>query len=182
MTKAFRILTAFVLLSTLLAVAPLRASAAPPPPDDALLPPWMQTVPAGDGPWVVRAFYSDRQMVDDLAAWIEPWEVHHDLGYLVVAVDRAGYQRMRAAGFTLQVDAEATARLNQPAVALPGQGPDTIPGYPCYRTVEETYADAAALAAAYPHLATWSDIGDSWEKVNPGGNTGYDLMVLRITN
>ena len=36
--------------------------------------------------------------------------------------------------------------------------------------------------ADYPLLATWNDVGDSWEKVTPGGNPGYDLMVLKLTN
>ena len=57
-----------------------------------------------------------------------------------------------------------------------------IPGYPCYRTVEETYASAAQIVADHPNLAAWIDIGDSWEKTQPGGLPGYDLMVLRLTN
>ncbi len=57
-----------------------------------------------------------------------------------------------------------------------------IPYYPCYRTVEETYASAASLADTYSNLAEWIDIGDSWEKATPDGNDGYDLMVLKVTN
>ena len=56
----------------------------------------------------------------------------------------------------------------------------TIPGYSCYRTVEETYANAEAIVDTYPHLATWTRVGESWEKAN--GYGGYDLMVLRLTN
>ena len=48
--------------------------------------------------------------------------------------------------------------------------------------MEETLADGAALAVAYPDLAEWIDIGDSWEKTSPGGLAGYDLMVLQLTN
>ncbi|MGQ9804149.1 MAG: hypothetical protein ACUVSH_09980, partial [Anaerolineae bacterium] len=120
-------------------------------------------------------------MLDALAARMEPWEVHPDLGYLVVAVDRVNYEWLLAQGFRVEVDVEQTARLHLPNFPLPGQVKG-IPGYPCYRTVEETYADAAAIAATHPNLATWTDIGDSWEKVTPGGNPGYDLMVLRLTN
>ncbi len=138
------------------------------------------TGPEGEGPWVVRAYYTDRGMVDALAAWLEPWEVHHDQGYLVVAVDRAGYERLQAVGFRLEIDQGLTDEL-QPREVLPGQE-SGIPGYPCYRTVEETYAAAQALATAYPHLATWSDIGDSWEKTEPGGHPGYDMRVLRLTH
>jgi len=56
----------------------------------------------------------------------------------------------------------------------------TIPGYECFSTVEETYQQAQTLADDFPKLAKWIDIGDSWHKVNQTG--GYDLMVLKITN
>ncbi len=56
----------------------------------------------------------------------------------------------------------------------------TIPRYDCYETVEETLAQAQGIAVSYPNLATWMDIGDSWEKENALG--GYDMMVLKLTN
>ena len=55
-----------------------------------------------------------------------------------------------------------------------------INNFECYPTVEETYQQASDLAAANPALASWIDIGNSWEKEN--GIGGYDLMVLKITN
>ena len=61
------------------------------------------------------------------------------------------------------------------------EGSGTIPGFSCYRTVAQTYADLAALAAANPDLASWDDIGDSWEKIN-GPGLGYDIMALTIAN
>ena len=45
--------------------------------------------------------------------------------------------------------------------------------------MEETLADAEALAASYPELARWIDIGDSWEKTQDP-DQGYDLYVLRL--
>jgi len=57
---------------------------------------------------------------------------------------------------------------------------ETIPNYPCYRTVESTFATAQAIVDKYPHLASWIDIGDSWEK--KAGEGGWDLKVLRLTN
>jgi carboxypeptidase T len=60
-------------------------------------------------------------------------------------------------------------------------GSTGIPGYPCYRTVQETYDALGAIATEYPHLATLIDIGDSWEKtLDPTG--GHDLIVLRLTS
>jgi hypothetical protein len=55
-----------------------------------------------------------------------------------------------------------------------------IPGFPCYPTVEETEAAAQAIVAAHPALATWTDVGDSWEKVHGFG--GHDIFVLKLTN
>lgn len=128
---------------------------------------------------VVRAYYDDERMVNALAAWLEPWEVKRDKGYLVVGVSPEQYDLLELLGFRLEVDEEMTIAANQALTPLPGQV-NGIPGYACYRTVEETYATAEAIVAEHPELATWLDIGDSWKKtVNQGG---YDLMVLRLTN
>jgi hypothetical protein len=48
--------------------------------------------------------------------------------------------------------------------------------------VEETYSSLQALATRQPQPATWSDIGDTWEKVTPNGAAGYDINVLVLTN
>ncbi len=58
----------------------------------------------------------------------------------------------------------------------------TIPGFACYPTVAETYALMDSLVASYPTLASKLDIGDSWEKTDAGGNPGFDIFVLKITN
>ena len=137
--------------------------------------------PSGNGPWVVRAYFTDRKMVDMLASRLEPWEVHHDLGYLVVAVDQPNLEWLQGLGFRIEIDHKLTSQLFQPSIASPGQV-SGIPGYACYRTVEETYTSAQNLAATYPTLATWQDIGDTWEKTTPLGLPGYDLRVLRLTN
>ncbi len=58
----------------------------------------------------------------------------------------------------------------------------TIPGYTSYRTVEKTYSDLAMLAANNPGISNWVDIGDSYDKVTPGGSEGYDIQALQLTN
>jgi carboxypeptidase T len=130
---------------------------------------------------VVRAYYQDRQALNALAGWKEPWTVNLNDNYAVVEATAVEYDYLLAAGYELVIEYELTIALNHPADYLPGQIMG-IPGYPCYRTVEETYATAEALAADYPHLAEWILIGSSWEKVNSGGMAGYDLMVLKLTN
>ena len=156
-----------ILLLVVVAAPPLLAAPSDPPP--------------GDGPWVVRAGFADRDQVNRLAAERAPWEVNYERGYLVIDVDRAGWHELVDMGFTVEVDEERTADLLRPHVKLPGQV-EGIPGFPCYRTVEETYATAQEIAQRRPNLATWIDIGDSWEKVSPGGAAGYDLKVLKLTN
>lgn len=140
------------------------------------------TIAAADEcPTVVRAWFADRGQVDEVARWNEPWEVNYDEGYLVVGVDADGFARLMAAGLDLEIDERMTQKLCQPREYLKGQT-EGIPSYPCYRTVEETFADAEALTVSYPGLAEWIDIGDSWEKTTPGGLPGYDMMVLKLTN
>lgn len=67
-------------------------------------------------------------------------------------------------------------------VVIPPEASAGISGYPCYLTVEESFAVAATIVASYPQLASLVDIGDSWEKNEPGGDSGYDMMVLSLTN
>ncbi len=130
---------------------------------------------------VVRAHYADRALVQGLLAWTEPWAVYHDRGYVVLGVDGAGFGRLLDAGFVVEVDEELTRKYCTAPERLPGQRAG-IPGYPCYRTVEETYQAAQALVAAHPDLASLVDVGDSWDKTDPGGPAGYDLLVLKLTN
>lgn len=132
-----------------------------------------------DCPTVVRAYYADPAMVRDLARWTEPWEVDRDGGFVVVGVDADGFDRLVAAGFEIVIDEKLTRRMCRPAELLPGQT-EGIPGYPCYRTVEETFQAAQDLVAQRPDLASWHDAGDSWEKAT--GMLGYDMMVLKLTN
>lgn len=134
-----------------------------------------------DGPWVVRVYFVDRLHLSVLAQRIEPWEVNYPEGYAVIDVDATQYAWLLEQGFRVEIDAERTAELTRPPRALPGQT-SGIPGYLCYRTVEETYATAAQIVSDHPDLATWIDIGDTWKKMVFGADSGYDLLVLRLTN
>ncbi len=146
----------------------------------------LETLPAANSPVfdydqvIVRAYFDDPQMVAQVASWKEPWEVNYEEGYLVIELTPAEYDRLEAAGFRLEIDPTLTAEYNVLNQPLPGQG-GGIPGYPCYRTVEETLTTIENIVTNYPQLATQIDIGDSWEKVQDP-NDGYDLMVLRLTN
>lgn len=105
--------------------------------------------------------------------------------------------RWQDSSLVLQLDAAAEARLapyaesispayiwqqQQVAIApLPlTDDAQSIPGYTCYPTVEETYSQAEQLVRDYPGYASWHKIGSGWAKTKNG--TGYDLYVLKITN
>ncbi len=130
---------------------------------------------------VVHIEVAEAAEVSMLEDMIDIWAYHPEKGILDAAVDAEGEQALRDLGFRFQVDDRLTAKYTTPVVPLKDQT-EGIPGYPCYRTVEETLATGAALAAAYPDLAEWIDIGDSWEKFAFGASYGYDMMVLRLTN
>ncbi len=172
-TLSARIVLFVLLLTGILSVLPRSAAADPEPPPPALGTP--------GPPWVVRAYYTDRDMVARLAQRVEPWEVNGEAGYVVVEVDEATYTWIESLGFRVELDEKLTGQLHRPLEPLDNQISGIV-GYPCYRTVEETFNAAALLATDYRDLAEWTDVGDSWEKVTSGGAPGYDMWVLRLTN
>lgn len=141
-----------------------------------------QSEPPEENLVVARVYFGDQANLGTLARYLDIWEVNHSEGYLVAMLSPVQLESLQQGGYQVIIDEEKTALLSIRNTPLPGQGPDTIPGYPCYRTVEETYNALSALAAANPNLAEWIDIGDSWDKVTPGGPAGYDIWALRLTN
>jgi len=104
-------------------------------------------------------------------------------GWLALELSSEDIARLQAAGLRVEPAPDLVRRyrsfLDQ-IDAADSPGVQSIPGYSCYETVEETFADAEAIAAAHPQLAQWIDVGDSWNKTQ--GQGGYDLRVLRLTN
>ena len=131
---------------------------------------------------IVRVYFDDLRTARSVATWIEPMESNYDAGFLVLEVNHEQYGRLLDAGLEVEIDDARTHRLavDLPPAPLTGPVPATIPSFPCYRTVEETFATAQSLVANYPTLATWTDVGDSWEKTE--GLGGYDENVLVLTN
>lgn len=133
------------------------------------------TDPASDGspaPYsegVYRVYYDSKADLDALAVHFEPWQVLAKENCAILGLDAASAVELAAAGYWLERDEERSARLRR--------GPA---GYPCYRDVDAIYSDLQQLTVDYPLLATLTDYGDSWRKVN--GLGGYDLRVLKITN
>jgi carboxypeptidase T len=129
---------------------------------------------------VVRVYYENLEDINLLSRF-DVFEYNNvEERYVLVLVDQAEIVELENLGFRVEIDVEQTANMNL-AVVLDETQSEGIPGYPCYRTVEETYATAQEIVNIYPNLASWIDVGDSWEK-SVGQADGYDMMVLKLTN
>ena len=129
---------------------------------------------------VVRAYFDDPLIAAKAVISLEALESDYEKGYIVVRGTEDDLDALRRAGMRVVGDGPRSATALRTA-DTPASPSGTIPGYACYRTVERTYADAAAIVERHPSLATWSVVGKSWKKVQ-NASEGYDLKVLRLTN
>lgn len=123
-------------------------------------------------------------------------EAEYDKGYLVLELERDEINTLVRFGFRIEAapeyvrmrddflnQIEQAAQARQPGAASTqstGISIQSIPNYSCYETVEETFAAAQGFATSFPNLASWIDVGDSWQKSR--GLGGYDMRVLKLTN
>jgi len=108
------------------------------------------------------------------------WQIFELDGEAIALLQRFGYRIEPATDFIARRNAFLDAIDKAAAAKGRDVGIESIPGFACYETVEETFAAAQAMASSRPDLATWSDVGNSWQKsVNKGG---YDMGVLKLTN
>lgn len=134
---------------------------------------------------VVRIYLNEQRQLPEPAYELDLFEEATTSGYAVALASAEEVANLRAQGVRVESDSVRTRALQSAqaeVVTRSGQATNTIRGYACYRTVEETYSALSALATSKPNLATWTDIGNSWEKVMPGGKAGYDLFALTLTN
>ncbi len=150
--------------------------------------PWMSAKASADvAPWnpenrtFYRVYFENPDTAANIVISMNAVETKYEKGYIIVEVSGPGeYGQLVGTGLEFEeiTDplADKIALIRESAKAEV----EGIPAYPCYRTVEETFATAAAIASTNPTLATWTDYGDSWEKTNGFG--GYDMNVLKLTN
>ncbi|MFN7941095.1 MAG: M14 family zinc carboxypeptidase [Thermoanaerobaculia bacterium] len=139
---------------------------------------------AGDGPWQVKVYFAGPADLQLLGERFDHFARERATGaILVFAADRSDLDWLAERGLWVELDAERTRWIEDGAraAALTEAPLAGIPGFPCYRTVEETFAAAQAIVAAHPDLAAWVDVGDSWQK-SVDSATGYDMNVLVLTN
>ncbi len=139
-------------------------------------------------PQVLRIPFADESALRPLTGNLDVWEVDRKTGEVVALIYPEQERWLALLGYTWTVDEEQTATLRPPAgfdTLNPSRSAEQtsgIPGYACYRTVGETYANLAQLAAAKPDIAQWIDIGDSYDKATAGGPVGSDIHALVLTN
>lgn len=106
------------------------------------------------------------------------WEVDHTQQRVLAALtpDDAAWL---AATHTLELAPDQSPLAPAPIFAAQASG---IPGYACYRTVDETFATHDQLALDYPNLVQMLDIGESWDRMQMGAPAGDALRVLILTN
>ena len=149
---------------------------------------------------IYKAYFPNMEMARKAAITFHAQllEANYETGYMVFELMPQDMVQLRLFGFKLSPATEFMAQrkkflnnMQSETLRLQQQGAPadakaaaaaaaTIPSFPCYETVEETYSQAQAFATSKPNLATWLDAGNSWEKsVNLGG---YDIKVLKLTN
>jgi PKD repeat protein len=131
---------------------------------------------------VVKAYFPNLKLARKAVISFTALETEYETGYLVMHLSLDEIKTLVSLGFEIEwLTASQAEAYTKPQLSMaPQLYTSGIPGYPCYRTVEETFASAQSIENSYPTLATWTDIGDSWQK--KAGLGGYDMMVLKLTN
>jgi carboxypeptidase T len=130
-----------------------------------------------DAHWFVHIHYNDQAEVNQLGRRFGHLIVDRKNHDIAVDVDQASLDILTAEGHRMTLDLEASQRLQ----SMAGPVTQSIPGFACYRTVEETYASMDSLVAQHPTLASVVEIGDSWERTQNAAS-GYRLRVLKLGN
>lgn len=131
---------------------------------------------------VTRINYTDDYALYALFERLDVWHVHPQQQSAVALVSPAQLQWLAREGYPYSQETDLTAALPDPCALQTQAAAGRIPGYACYRTVEQTHSDLAALAEQYPDLAERIDIGNSWYKIRSWGLAGSDIHALVLTN
>jgi carboxypeptidase T len=132
----------------------------------------------------ITAKYRDRAELQAIASRFQHVIVDEKRRTIQTEASQDDILALQRAGIRVDVDDGATRRMREAEASLSGKGDigiESISGYSCYRTVEETYATMDALASANPNLARVVDIGPSWLR-SRSASAGYRMRVLRLNN
>lgn len=136
--------------------------------------------PACAEEWSVDLSWQTRADLARIAAHFQHLDVDRKRQTVRLIAEDAQLAMLDQLGVAYQVDMAETAnmRVFYAEAFAPNR---SIPGYACYRTVEETYATMDQLASNHPTLAQVIEIGPSWERTRDGSQ-GYTMRVMRIGN
>lgn len=129
--------------------------------------------------WFVEVTYRNEADIRRLGAHFQHLRVDRGRGMVMLDANAAQLKFIQDSGLEVRIDLAATARMSRAMHArskLHG-----IPGYECYRTVEETDATIDKIIAEHPNLAHAVEIGDSWERTH-SPPSGYRLRVVVLSN
>ncbi len=127
--------------------------------------------------WWVQAQFQDQSQLQSLRERFQHVSVDRKINTIEVDADSADINWLREQGFVVRIDYAKSAEIQ----SFLGKELKSIPGFACYRTVEETRTSAASLVTNFPNLAEIVEIGNSWEKTQNAAN-GYTLQVLKLRN
>ncbi len=135
---------------------------------------------------IIKVHFDNLSDAMKLAAAFEPMQSRYELGYMLFYLDAQEFTSFFEALELLNLNAELVETITSDFEKkfLENTNLETIPDFPCYRTVEETLASAEDIASSHQSLATLIDIGDSFEKTDgdDDGDPGYDIVSLVLTN
>ena len=138
--------------------------------------------PALADDWFIEARYQNPAQVRAVAGEFQHLIIDEQRQTIRLDTDEAGIRRLEDAGMSVTVDMAATAQMRASDLAMvKGPGIESIPGFACYRTVEETYTTIDDLVSNHPGLASAEDIGPTWQRTQNAAQ-GYQMRALRITN
>jgi carboxypeptidase T len=134
---------------------------------------------------VIQVHDVPREQIQQLRRLGDFWGIDRHENTVILFVTPRGRTAVEELGYAVDTDHRRTGELRAfrdvDRAAWRDLGMTGIPGFPCYRTVDETHADLAALATANPDIARWESIGETWLSAQgqPGGD---DIHVLVIGN
>ncbi len=156
---------------------------------------------------IVTAHWRDRAQLQQIAGRFQHLVIDFKTRTARTEASAEDLATLRRMGVRVEIDDNATVRLRNAEAAmakrasiahqhLSRNGTMTaeglqatqaaaatgIPGYACYRTVEETYGTMDQLVHDHPSLASVIDIGPTWTYAKTGGAQGYRMRVLRLNN
>ncbi|MBP1474521.1 hypothetical protein J7I44_09415 [Frateuria sp. MAH-13] len=148
--------------------------------------PGILAAPVADDPLVfVTLHYATRAQLQSVASRFQHVVVDEKRRTIGLEATQDELDELLLDGFDATVDGPATLRMRQAQThwsdRTTGIRPSAIGGYPCYRTVEETYATMDRLAQSKPALARVVDIGPSWTESEAPG-TGHRIRALELGN